>query len=126
MLRATLALHAGFDMAPATRAVAVPMYQTVAFGFDDAESVGNPAGNIADLAVLAETAHRHGIPLVVDNTVPTPILLRPIEHAADDAIRLSIGIEDVADIDAVLEAAASGLDQPAVQHQHQLSPMVVQ
>src|ERR1700722_2271606 len=188
-----LALHAGFDMDPATRAVAVPIYQTVAYGFDSAEhgaalfnleaeghrysrisnptntvlecrvaalegglealsvstgqaalyyavsnitepgrniisvpqlygtthsmfahflpnigvqvrfaesdspadlknlidrdtraifceSVGNPAGNIADISALAAMAHRHGIPLVVDNTVATPILLRPIEY----------------------------------------------
>ncbi len=47
------------------------------------ESVGNPAGNVADLAALAEVAHRHGVPLIVDNTVATPILLRPIEHGAD-------------------------------------------
>ena len=199
MRNATLALHAGFDMDPATRAIAVPIYQTVAYGFDDAdhaaalfnlevdghrysrisnpttavlerrvaalegaleavcvssgqtaiyyaisnlvqpggnvvsvpqlygtthsmfdhflpnlgidvrfaasdraadieqlidhgtraiycESVGNPAGNIADLASLADLAHRRGIPLVVDNTVPTPILLRPIEHGADIVI----------------------------------------
>ncbi|HTY54781.1 MAG TPA: aminotransferase class I/II-fold pyridoxal phosphate-dependent enzyme, partial [Candidatus Binataceae bacterium] len=47
------------------------------------ESVGNPAGNICDLSELARIAHRHGIPLVVDNTVATPILLRPFEHGAD-------------------------------------------
>ncbi len=47
------------------------------------ESIGNPAGNVADLAALAEVAHRHGVPLIVDNTVATPILLRPIEHGAD-------------------------------------------
>lgn len=47
------------------------------------ESVGNPAGNICDIAALAEVAHRAGVPLVVDNTVATPILLRPIEHGAD-------------------------------------------
>ena len=47
------------------------------------ESVGNPAGNIADIAALAEVAHRHGVPLIVDNTVATPMLLRPIEHGAD-------------------------------------------
>ena len=47
------------------------------------ESVGNPAGNIADIGALADLAHKHGIPLVVDNTVATPILLRPIEHGAD-------------------------------------------
>jgi O-acetylhomoserine (thiol)-lyase len=47
------------------------------------ESVGNPAGNICDIEALAGVAHDHGIPLVVDNTVPTPILLRPIEYGAD-------------------------------------------
>jgi O-acetylhomoserine (thiol)-lyase len=47
------------------------------------ESVGNPAGNICDLEALAKVAHRHGIPLIVDNTVATPILLRPIEYGAD-------------------------------------------
>ena len=50
------------------------------------ESIGNPAGNIADIAALAECAHRHGVPLVVDNTVATPILLKPIEHGADIVI----------------------------------------
>jgi O-acetylhomoserine (thiol)-lyase len=47
------------------------------------ESVGNPAGNICDVAALAEIAHARGIPLIVDNTVATPALLRPIEHGAD-------------------------------------------
>ncbi|HZZ89486.1 MAG TPA: O-acetylhomoserine aminocarboxypropyltransferase/cysteine synthase family protein [Caulobacteraceae bacterium] len=47
------------------------------------ESVGNPAGNVCDIAAIAEAAHRHGVPLIVDNTVATPILLRPIEHGAD-------------------------------------------
>ena len=47
------------------------------------ESVGNPAGNICDIEALAAVAGRHGIPLVVDNTVATPILLRPIEYGAD-------------------------------------------
>ena len=47
------------------------------------ESLGNPAGNICDLAVLAEDCHRHGVILVVDNTVPTPHLCRPFEHGAD-------------------------------------------
>jgi O-acetylhomoserine (thiol)-lyase len=47
------------------------------------ESVGNPAGNICDVAALAGVAHAHGAPLIVDNTVATPILLRPIEHGAD-------------------------------------------
>jgi len=47
------------------------------------ESVGNPAGNVADLEGLARVAHKHGVPLIVDNTVATPILLRPIEYGAD-------------------------------------------
>src|SRR5438105_6298838 len=47
------------------------------------ESVGNPAGNICDIEALAEVAHRHGVPLVVDNTVATPILLRPFDYGAD-------------------------------------------
>jgi O-acetylhomoserine (thiol)-lyase len=47
------------------------------------ESVGNPAGNVCDIEALAGLAHARGIPLVVDNTVATPILLRPIEHGAD-------------------------------------------
>ncbi|MCE0556096.1 aminotransferase class I/II-fold pyridoxal phosphate-dependent enzyme [Motilimonas sp. E26] len=47
------------------------------------ESIGNPAGNVVDLAKLAEIAHRHGVPLIVDNTVATPFLCRPFEHGAD-------------------------------------------
>ncbi|MGB8095567.1 MAG: aminotransferase class I/II-fold pyridoxal phosphate-dependent enzyme [Terracidiphilus sp.] len=47
------------------------------------ESVGNPAGNICDIEELAKVAHKHGVPLVVDNTVASPILLRPIEYGAD-------------------------------------------
>ncbi|HUI94256.1 MAG TPA: O-acetylhomoserine aminocarboxypropyltransferase/cysteine synthase family protein [Xanthobacteraceae bacterium] len=47
------------------------------------ESVGNPAGNICDVEALAEVAHLHGVPLIVDNTVATPILLRPIDYGAD-------------------------------------------
>ena len=47
------------------------------------ESIGNPSGNVADLAQLAKIAHDHGIPLIVDNTVPSPTLLRPFEHGAD-------------------------------------------
>lgn len=48
-----------------------------------AESVGNPLGNVTDIAALADIAHRHGIPLIVDNTVPSSYLLRPFEHGAD-------------------------------------------
>ncbi|MCC6778986.1 MAG: O-acetylhomoserine aminocarboxypropyltransferase/cysteine synthase [Hyphomicrobiales bacterium] len=47
------------------------------------ESVGNPAGNICDIEALAMVAHRHGVPLIVDNTVATPILLKPIDYGAD-------------------------------------------
>ncbi|ODP98516.1 O-acetylhomoserine aminocarboxypropyltransferase/cysteine synthase family protein [Salinivibrio sp. DV] len=47
------------------------------------ESIGNPAGNIADIEGLAKVAHAHGVPLVVDNTVATPVLCKPIEHGAD-------------------------------------------
>lgn len=47
------------------------------------ESIGNPLGNITDFAALAEIAHRHGVPLIVDNTVPSPYLCRPFDHGAD-------------------------------------------
>src|SRR5436190_5517365 len=47
------------------------------------ESVGNPAGNVCDIESLARVAHKHGVPLIVDNTVATPILLRPIQYGAD-------------------------------------------
>ncbi|MFZ0804764.1 MAG: aminotransferase class I/II-fold pyridoxal phosphate-dependent enzyme, partial [Candidatus Sulfotelmatobacter sp.] len=47
------------------------------------ESVGNPAGNVADIEGIAKVAHKYGVPLIVDNTVATPILLRPIEYGAD-------------------------------------------
>jgi len=47
------------------------------------ESIGNPLGNVVDIGALAEIAHRHGVPLIVDNTVPTPYLCRPFEHGAD-------------------------------------------
>ncbi len=47
------------------------------------ESLGNPAGNVTDLEKIAEIAHRHGVPLIVDNTVPSPYLCRPFEHGAD-------------------------------------------
>lgn len=47
------------------------------------ESLGNPQGNVTDIARIAEIAHRHGVPLIVDNTVATPYLLRPFEYGAD-------------------------------------------
>ena len=62
-------------------------------GFDNAiddktkavfcESIGNPAGNVVDIARLADIAHKHGVPLIVDNTVATPFLCRPFELGAD-------------------------------------------
>jgi O-acetylhomoserine (thiol)-lyase len=51
-----------------------------------AETIGNPAGNVCDIEALANVAHRHGVPLVVDNTVATPILLKPFDYGADIAI----------------------------------------
>lgn len=47
------------------------------------ESVGNPLGNVTDFGRLAALAHEHGVPLIVDNTVPTPYLCRPFDHGAD-------------------------------------------
>ena len=47
------------------------------------ESIGNPAGNVVDLQALADIAHSHGVPLIVDNTVASPYLCRPFEHGAD-------------------------------------------
>jgi len=47
------------------------------------ESIGNPAGNVVDIPKMAEMAHKYNIPLIVDNTVPSPYLFRPIEHGAD-------------------------------------------
>src|SRR3979409_105011 len=50
------------------------------------ETIGNPAGNVCDIEALARVAHRHGVPLVVDNTVATPILLKPFDYGADIAV----------------------------------------
>ncbi|HMS79358.1 MAG TPA: aminotransferase class I/II-fold pyridoxal phosphate-dependent enzyme [Burkholderiaceae bacterium] len=47
------------------------------------ESIGNPLGNVTDFAALAKVAHDAGVPLIVDNTVPSPYLCRPFEHGAD-------------------------------------------
>lgn len=47
------------------------------------ESIGNPAGNIVDIEPIAQMAHRHGVPVIVDNTVATPVLLNPIRYGAD-------------------------------------------
>ena len=50
------------------------------------ESIGNPLGNIVDLEAVANIAHEYGVPVVVDNTVATPVLLKPFEHGADIVI----------------------------------------
>ena len=47
------------------------------------ESIGNPAGNVVDLEAIATMAHKHGVTLIVDNTVATPAMIKPIEHGAD-------------------------------------------
>lgn len=51
-----------------------------------AESIGNPKGNVLDVRAVADIAHAAGVPLIVDNTVPTPYLMRPLEHGADVVI----------------------------------------
>ncbi len=50
------------------------------------ETIGNPAGNVVDLTAIADMAHSHGVPLMVDNTVPTPYLCRPFEYGADISV----------------------------------------
>jgi O-acetylhomoserine (thiol)-lyase len=50
------------------------------------ETVGNPAGNVIDLAAVAEVAHARGVPVIADNTVATPLLLKPVRHGADVVI----------------------------------------
>ena len=47
------------------------------------ESLANPGGTFVDIAAIAEVAHRHGLPLIVDNTMASPYLIRPLEHGAD-------------------------------------------
>ncbi|MDA9544639.1 MULTISPECIES: O-acetylhomoserine aminocarboxypropyltransferase/cysteine synthase family protein [unclassified Bradyrhizobium] len=51
-----------------------------------AETIGNPAGNVCDVEALAKVAHAHGVPLIVDNTVATPILFKPFDYGADIAV----------------------------------------
>ena len=77
--------HQGIDC----RMVRHDDYDAIENAIDDqtralfCESIGNPAGNVVDIARWAEIAHKHGIPLIVDNTVATPYLCRPFEHGAD-------------------------------------------
>lgn len=85
----TLFTHVLRDMGVTVRFAESDQPDAIAKLIDDntcavyCESVGNPAGNVCDIESLAEVAHAQGVPLVVDNTVPTPILLRPIEWGAD-------------------------------------------
>lgn len=71
------------------RMVAADDYEAMEKNIDDktravfCESIGNPAGNVVDIEKLAEIAHRHGLPLIVDNTVATPYLCRAFDHGAD-------------------------------------------
>ncbi len=67
------------DDSPASLAELIDAKTTAVF----CESIGNPAGNIVDLEAIADMAHAHGVPLIVDNTVATPILIKPIEYGAD-------------------------------------------
>ncbi len=72
-----------------TRLISADDYDAIEAAIDDntralfCESIGNPAGNIVNIPKFAEIAHKHGVPLIVDNTVATPFLFRPIEHGAD-------------------------------------------
>src|ERR671933_222557 len=63
----TLALHAGQEVEPTTTARAVPIYQSTSYVFDDTERAANDAG----------------VPLIIDNALPSPYLINPIEHGAD-------------------------------------------
>jgi len=72
------------------------------------ESIGNPAGNVDDLKSLADIAHRHGIPLIVDNTVATPYLCRSIcggRASGIPSFGIDGGIEHIDDILAEIEQA---------------------
>lgn len=81
--------HTFPQMGIETRFIDAGAYDQIASLIDDktkavfCESIGNPAGNVADLGKIAEIAHAHGVPVIVDNTVATPYLCRPIEHGCD-------------------------------------------
>jgi O-acetylhomoserine (thiol)-lyase len=47
------------------------------------ETIGNPAGNIVDIEAIAKMSHKHGVPVIVDNTVATPVLIKPIDYGVD-------------------------------------------
>ena len=67
------------DDSPASLAALIDEHTAAVF----CETIGNPAGNIVDVEAIAAMAHQHGVPLIVDNTVATPILIKPIQYGAD-------------------------------------------
>jgi O-acetylhomoserine (thiol)-lyase len=81
--------HTFPQMGIETRFIEASDYEKIASLIDDktkavfCESIGNPAGNVADLKKISELAHSKGVPVIVDNTVPTPYLCRPFEHDCD-------------------------------------------
>ena len=81
--------HTFPQMGIEVRFIDAPNYDEITKLVDDktkavfCESIGNPAGNVADLGKISEIAHAQGIPVIVDNTVPTPYLCRPFEHGCD-------------------------------------------
>ena len=81
--------HTFPQMGIEVRFIDAPNYDEITKLVDDktkavfCESIGNPAGNVADLGKISKIAHAQGIPVIVDNTVPTPYLCRPFEHGCD-------------------------------------------
>jgi O-acetylhomoserine (thiol)-lyase len=77
----TLGIEARFAVDDKADSIAALIDETTCCVF--VESVGNPAGNVVDLEAVAHVAHRAGVSLIVDNTVATPLLLKPFHHGAD-------------------------------------------
>ena len=81
--------HTFPQMGIEVRFIDAPNYEDIAKLADEktkavfCESIGNPAGNVADLSKISEIAHEQGFPVIVDNTVPTPYLCRPFEYGCD-------------------------------------------
>lgn len=84
--------HTFPQMGIETRFIDASDYDRISSLIDDktkvvfCESIGNPAGNVANLQKISELAHAKGVPVIVDNTVPTPYLCRPFEHGCDIVI----------------------------------------
>jgi O-acetylhomoserine (thiol)-lyase len=77
----TLGIEARFAADDTAGSIAAQMDEHTCAVF--CETIGNPAGNVVDLRAVADVAHRGGVPLIVDNTVATPLMLKPIAHGAD-------------------------------------------